>query len=141
MAKKEGKYEEVFRDFCKSFKDSKLEEDRGVAGDGKSPYHAMVCRIEKPSDMQIDFSHTGIRKEIRLHNFEERGNPLFTIKDDEINDFAMEGTPTERTWINRDLNQPELSQTHQISGKFNEINLLFHGGIYGRMYHITAKRK
>jgi len=139
MPKKEGKYEEIFRDFCNSFKNSKLKERRGVAGDGKSPYHSMTCKIKKPSDIQIDFSHTGNRKEIHFHNFEGRENPLFTVRDNKLTSIALEGEPTERTWIHRDLENP-VTQTHQIFGKFDEIELRFHGGIYGRMYHVEAKK-
>jgi len=133
-----GKYEEVFRDFCNSF-DSKLEERRGVAGDGKSPYHAMTCKLKRPSEIQIDFSHTGNRKEINIHDFSKKYLPLFTIRDDKMTSIALEGEPTERTWINRDLENP-VTQTHQIFGKFDEIELRFHGGMYGRMYHVEAKK-
>lgn len=140
MARKPRKYEQIFRDFCNSLPDSKLKERKGVAGDGKSPYYVMACILKKPARVQASYDQTEERKEINIHDFTKKYLPLFTIRDDTLTHITIEGEPTERTFISRDLKNP-VTQSHQIIGNYDMIELRHHGGIYENWLWLEMKMR
>ena len=126
-----------FKDFCWQ-SGGKLTEERGIAGDGYSPWHRLACEFDdEKQKLVVDLSQTENKKEYHFQNF-TGGQTLHTIRDDDMVQASLLGEPADRAFIVRNFKYP-VTQTHQVTGEFKNVDLLVHKGSYEKMYSLDLR--
>lgn len=116
------KEQDVFKDFCKSVPNAKIDEKNKM----------LVCNFDGLTGATIRLNELGNEKEL---SFSSLFGDEFKIKDKDLRIAIIEGSPNTRTHIIRDIKGVE--QSFEVMGNFKNIS--FRADYkHGRRYSIEA---